>query len=125
MDQVQTIFDEVSQPQSIFEETVRVHGLKLVFEEAGFRKYMSDGELDDLVSSILWSNLDVFLTQEQLIADLLKTIKWMCKMSSHDIDIPTGNDLEMLSHGIRKFGDRLDRKLDDDPDGAESWKDTQ
>lgn len=103
---------------SIFEETKRLYRIKLVLLKAGFLDYMVDSELDRLIDTIILSDLDIMVSQDEWVMDVVRTLQWLRKSCS--LDLIDDRGLDLLHEGVRKYSGRLEDALDED-DG-ESWK---
>jgi len=106
-------------PGSIFEETVRLHRIRHSLLEHGFLEYFDEEELEHLLKTIMWCDLDIHRNQEDWLPDLIKAVKWLYKM--HKFSLVEDDWPEMLNTAIRKQSERLDRLFFDD-DNGDSWK---
>ncbi|KKL92321.1 hypothetical protein LCGC14_1885870 [marine sediment metagenome] len=93
-------------PQSIYDETVRLHHIHLSLLEANFKKYVNDDGLERLVETIIWSDLDLVIPIEEWLPDLKRTAEWLFKLGKDASGLPN-REQELLRNGIRKFGDRV------------------
>ena len=99
-------------PQSIFDETVRIHHIFLTLLEAGFKEYLpNNSDLADLVDVIVWSDLDLVIPVEEWLPDLKRTAEWLYKIGKNPRELPTYHR-DLLWHGVRKFGARVQAEAD-------------
>lgn len=112
-------------PQSIYEETLRIHLLRLRLIEAGLNKYMNDEDLKDLVECIIWADLDLLVPIDEWLSDLKRTVEWLLKLgkspktsgssksskSSRTPKVLSNYHHGLLCQGVRNFGARVHRRI--------------
>ncbi len=97
-------------PESIYDEAVRLHHIYLALLEAGFKKYLNDNtdhsNVLDLAESIIWSDLDLVVSVEEWLPDLKRTAEWLFKIGGNPCGLPIREN-NLLCHAVRKFGARV------------------
>ncbi len=97
-------------PESIYDETVRLHHIRLRLLEEGFQKYLNDNannsDVVDLAEAIIWSDLDLVVPVDEWLPDLKRTAEWLFKLGGNPCGLPI-YEKNLLYHGVRKFGARV------------------
>lgn len=97
-------------PESIYDEAVRLHHIYLALLEAGFKKYVNDNtsrsDVLDLAETIIWSDLDLVVPVEEWLPDLKRTAEWLLRIGRNPCGLPDREN-NLLFHAVRKFGARV------------------
>ena len=109
----------MNEPESIYAEAIRVQQVSHMILEYGILEFLENEQIESLIRTIIYADIDLYRNQEEWLPDLIKTAKWFLKL--HKLSLVEDSWFDMFLTAIRRQGDRLDRIYDDDDDG-ESWK---